>query len=317
VPVSKQEFIQAFGANKGQTLTVGTVTVTRRDYPASVEISVSAGGETVILEWSNEAVAFSGRSSESPFPLVALMSVSTRPQLAPFIEKFLGAPKVASVSNPQAPIQLGGFANILVTHDSASLATPVGFAANISIAAAMLLETAAGVQIAERLQRIGVRINVSYSHRRFQFAPRMDSDTAVSTTNAGMLLADPAVSVRYFAIRKAAADAAVVHGWFHGKLAALMGHEMIHAIHAYEDPAAYMKRGTTAAVHEDFEDMEEQFTMTGAIGGSYLDVSECDILHEFGYLARWGHVNAPTVRGGIASEVMSAIYGAGWADRIR
>lgn len=316
MPISKAEFIAAFGVAKNATATAGKCALRRRDYGAMISMEITVESETVVLEWSANGVSWGGRSSDSPVPLMELLATSaTKAALRRMLEKFLGATKLASLENPQGAVRLGGFSSILVTHESSSLSTPTGFAADIDIAAAMLLDTKNGSEIAARALHAGVSLRVSYAAGKFEFAPSLSSSSTLSTSSAGVLLADSRVSTRYFSLRRSGDGEASVGGWFHGAISAVLAHELIHAIHCYTDLTAYLERGGKAGSHEDWENMEEQFTITGVLEGKEIDVSECGVLRELNLRMRWGHVPMPTLRGAVSTDVLQAVYGSEWATR--
>lgn len=314
MPITKSEFVNAFKVKAKQTLTIGKCTLRRTDYPASVEMRIGYGDKTVVLEWIGGAVEVSSRGDDSSAPIHALLVETKSAELKALFEKIFGAPKMASISSPQGSVSMGGLATVMVTHDSSSIVTPSGFAAALQIASAILVDTPTGKAIASELSSIGARVNVEFSPGKFSFNPIMASDTKVATDKPGVLLADTRVGTRYYSLKRSG-DTAVVAGWFHGALAALLGHELVHALHAYQDNDGYVARAGAKPAHPDWEDLEEQYTITGVLDGKHLDHSECDILRELGLRMRWGHVQTPALKTGLTGEQAALIYGQLWQKR--
>jgi len=136
----------------------------------------------------------------------------------------------------------------------------------------------------------------------------------MAASTVGVLLADTRVATRYFSVRRVV-DVVSVAGWFHGSLAVLLAHELTHAIHCYQDLPAYLARGMAPPSHEDWANMEEQFTITGVRDGVEVSVSECGLLRELGYRMRWGHIPRPALRGAVPADLLVPVYGRDWARR--
>jgi|GEM_PF-6248296 len=221
----------------------------------------------------------------------------------------LGAAKVQWLDtlqyDPQSPpapfVPLAGWGTLLAENPAASLTVPAAFITGLELAATHLLQ-----------QNTGNEINKSLLKRiEIYFAPGQLRFSLAAADGQAVLHADPAELTGQYVAIVPGNDGSYPLSVQANHAAAILGHELIHAIHAFQDYPGYIQRGATDAAHPDWEDHEEQLTISGYVDqGTRSPVCECSLLQELGLPLRWGHKSAVSAgTQNVTAEQMQQFYG--------
>jgi hypothetical protein len=250
-------------------------------------------------------------------PLRCLYEDATnKEKVVDLLKELLGERKARDILTERNNTQLLDYGGVLVVNESLSLEAPPDFTTTIQQITARLKDTKTGALILQKLKELRYELRFEFARKQFNFTPTTSDNLSPTLNVPWKVLADPEhISDGYIGVKK------VGNG---GRLepakcepCAAFAHELIHAINARMNWIAYRKRGETEAKHLDWDNLEEQFTITGTVDSSEpAPFNECQVLWELNLPARWGHITSePKHSPNVGSEEMDLYYGKGWENR--
>jgi hypothetical protein len=292
---------------------VGGVDVTVTRYPLYYEIALKQG------QLSGTISIYANQADTDLYGAEGVrLAHAVREHVPKLLSALLGEEKAKWLSEyvtreEPATIPLTGFGGVEVENHALSLECPPGLFAVMEAAATTLLQTPTGKKIVQLANSKGVCFTVFYQKGKFNYG--CDSDDPGKPVDRGKFFADPAAiesRPSYKGVGKPTNETYPLEN-APIRTAVVFGHEVVHAIHSMVSWADYLKRGATAT-DDDWDDLEEQLTITGWVEGEKpWEVSECHLLHDLGLPPRWGHGDTTTIaRQSVSLAQVAKRYGPHW-----